>query len=70
MLQLITGATGFDDWEWGVTLLADDPAVLKEIVHEMRFDEASARYAEFGPFIVSLLDDPATVFARVGLVER
>ena len=70
VLQLITGATGLDDWEWGVTLLADDPAVLKEIVHEMRFDEASARYAEFGPFIVSLLDDPAAVFARVGLVER
>jgi len=70
VLQLITGATGLDDWEWGVTLLADDPAVLKEIVHEMRFDEASARFAEFGPFIVSLLDEPATVFSRVGLVER
>jgi chlorite dismutase len=67
VLQLITGATGLDDWEWGVTLLADDPAVLKEIVHEMRFDEASARYAEFGPFIVALLDEPAAVFARVGL---
>ena len=70
VLQLITGSTGIDDWEWGVTLLADDPAVLKEIVHEMRFDEASARYAEFGPFIVSLLDEPASVFSRVGLPIR
>ncbi len=38
VLQLITGSTGIDDWEWGVTLLADDPAALKEIVYEMRFD--------------------------------
>ena len=50
VLQLITGSTGLDDWEWGVTLLADDPKVLKEIVYEMRFDEVSARYGEFGPF--------------------
>ena len=50
VLQLITGSTGIDDWEWGVTLLADDPAALKEIVYEMRFDPVSARYAEFGPF--------------------
>ncbi len=67
VLQLITGATGLDDWEWGVTLLADDPVVLKDIVHEMRFDEVSARYSEFGPFIISLLDAPAAVFAGVGL---
>ena len=38
VLQLITGSTGLDDWEWGVTLLADDPVALKDIVHEMRFD--------------------------------
>ena len=54
ILQLITGATGLSDWEWGVTLLADDPKAIKDIVHEMRFDEASARYGEFGPFTVGL----------------
>ena len=48
--QLITGSTGLDDWEWGVTLWARRPEFLKEIVYTMRFDEASARYAEFGPF--------------------
>lgn len=48
--QLITVALGFDDWEWGVTLWAANPEYLKEIVYRMRFDEASARYAEFGPF--------------------
>ncbi len=67
VLQLITGATGMDDWEWGVTLFCDDPVVIKDIVHEMRFDEVSARYAEFGPFIISLLNDPETVFANTGL---
>lgn len=51
--QLITVALGFDDWEWGVTLWARSPEFLKEIVYRMRFDEASARYAEFGPFYVS-----------------
>lgn len=50
--QLITVALGFDDWEWGVTLWARRPEFLKEIVYKMRFDEASARYAEFGPFYV------------------
>jgi hydrogen peroxide-dependent heme synthase len=67
VLQLITGSTGLDDWEWGVTLLTDDPVVLKEIVNEMRFDEASARYAEFGPFFTGLLLDPREALARVGL---
>lgn len=67
VLQLITGSTGLDDWEWGVTLLADDPAVIKEIVNEMRFDPASARYAEFGPFVTGLVCDPAEALARVGL---
>lgn len=51
--QLITVSAGFDDWEWGVTLWARNPEFLKEIVYSMRFDEASARYAEFGPFYVS-----------------
>ena len=49
--QLITVGLGFDDWEWGVTLWAANPDFLKEIVYRMRFDEASARYAEFGPFL-------------------
>ncbi|HEX4143989.1 MAG TPA: hydrogen peroxide-dependent heme synthase [Pirellulales bacterium] len=51
--QLITVGLGFDDWEWGVTLWARNPEFLKEIVYRMRFDEASARYAEFGPFYTS-----------------
>jgi chlorite dismutase len=51
--QLITVALGLDDWEWGVTLWAKNPGFLKDIVYRMRFDEASARYAEFGPFYVS-----------------
>lgn len=67
VLQLITGSTGIDDWEWGVTLLADDPAALKEIVYEMRFDEVSARFAEFGPFYTGLVLEPREVLARVGL---
>ena len=52
--QIITGAIGLDDWEWGVDLFADDPRLFKQLVYEMRFDEASARYAEFGPFYVGL----------------
>ena len=67
VLQLITGSTGIDDWEWGVTLLADDPAALKDIVYEMRFDEVSARFAEFGPFVTGLVGDPPETLAAVGL---
>jgi chlorite dismutase len=52
--QIITGAVGFDDWEWGVDLFADDPLVFKKLIYELRFDEASAWYAEFGPFYVGL----------------
>ncbi|MDQ6631501.1 MAG: chlorite dismutase family protein, partial [Verrucomicrobiota bacterium] len=48
--QLITGSIGLDDWEWGVTLMAHQLGALKEIVFEMRFDEVTARYGEFGPF--------------------
>lgn len=48
--QVISGSIGFDDYEWGVDLYADDPLVFKKLVYEMRFDEASARYGEFGPF--------------------
>lgn len=67
VLQLITGATGLDDWEWGVTLLADDPVAVKDIVYEMRFDAASAKYALFGPFWVGLVMDPAEALERAGL---
>jgi peroxiredoxin len=67
VLQLITGSVGLDDWEWGVTLLADDPVVLKEIVNEMRFDDVSARYGEFGPFYTGLVAEPAEALERVGL---
>jgi len=52
--QIISGSIGFDNWEWGVDLFADDPLVFKKLIYEMRFDEASARYAGFGPFYLSL----------------
>ena len=50
--QIITGSIGFDDWEWGVDLFADDPLVFKRLIYEMRFDEVSAVYAQFGHFYV------------------
>lgn len=53
--QLVTVAMGIDDWEWGVTLWARNPEFLKDIVYRMRFDEASARYADFGPFYAGYL---------------
>lgn len=53
--QLITVGVGLEDWEWGVTLWARNPEYLKDIVYRMRFDEASARYAEFGPFYTSYI---------------
>jgi len=52
--QIISGSIGLDDWEWGVDLFADDPLVFKKLIYEMRFDEASADYAEFGPFYAGL----------------
>jgi hydrogen peroxide-dependent heme synthase len=52
--QIITGSIGFDDWEWGVDLFADDPLVFKRLIYEMRFDEVSAVYALFGAFYVSV----------------
>ncbi len=67
VLQLITGSTGLSDWEWGVTLLADDPRDLKEIVHEMRFDEVSSRYGEFGPFTVGLAAPFEDALALAGI---
>jgi len=52
--QIITGSIGFDDWEWGVDLFAEDPLVFKKLIYEMRFDEVSAVYALFGSFYVGL----------------
>jgi chlorite dismutase len=66
--QLITTSVGLDDWEWGVTLWARNPQFLKDIVYRMRFDEASARFAEFGPFYTSYIVSAAEMLAhcRVG----
>jgi len=52
--QIITGSIGFDDWEWGVDLFADDPLIFKKLIYEMRFDEVSAVYAAFGTFYVGV----------------
>jgi hydrogen peroxide-dependent heme synthase len=52
--QIISGSIGFDDWEWGVDLFADDPLVFKKLVYEMRFDEASAFYGLFGAFFIGM----------------
>jgi chlorite dismutase len=65
--QLITGSTGLDDWEWGVTLMAHQLDALKEIVYEMRFDEVSARYGEFGPFYINMRLNPADAWEHLGL---
>jgi peroxiredoxin len=50
--QIITGSVGLDDWEWGVTLFSDNPLTFKKLIYEMRFDEVSARFGEFGSFFV------------------
>lgn len=55
--QVISGSVGFDDYEWGVTLFADDIIHFKKLIYEMRFDEVSARYAEFGSFFIGTLLD-------------
>ncbi len=56
--QMITGSVGFDDWEWGVTLFSEDPLQFKKLVYEMRFDEVSAKFAEFGPFLLGVRVQP------------
>ncbi|MCZ8516803.1 heme-dependent peroxidase [Paenibacillus filicis] len=63
--QIITGSIGLDDWEWGVTLFADDALQFKKIVHEMRFDEGSARFGEFGDFYVGNLLDESKMAAML-----
>jgi hydrogen peroxide-dependent heme synthase len=65
--QLITGSTGLDDFEWGVTLMAHQTDALKEIVYEMRFDEVSARYGEFGPFYINLRLHPEDLWKHLHL---
>ncbi len=67
VLQLVTGSTGIDDHEWGVTLFAVHPDDLKECVYTMRFDEVSARYAEFGPFVTGVVATLDEVLAAVGV---
>ena len=64
--QVISGSIGFDDWEWGVDLFADDPLVFKKLVYEMRFDEASALYALFGTFYLGLRFPASEVGAFLG----
>ncbi len=67
ILQLITGSTGLDEHEWGVTLLAKDTIDIKAIVYEMRFDEVSARYAEFGDFTIGMQLPLDVLFRRICL---
>jgi hydrogen peroxide-dependent heme synthase len=67
VLQVVTGSTGLDDFEWGVTLFGVHPDDLKEVVYTMRFDEASALYAEFGPFYTGLVAPLGEVLSAVGL---
>jgi len=66
ILQVVTGSTGVDDYEWGVTLFGERPDDLKEVVYTMRYDRASAIYAEFGPFYMGMVDDIDVVLRRVG----
>ncbi|BAH45532.1 MULTISPECIES: hydrogen peroxide-dependent heme synthase [Brevibacillus] len=63
--QIIGGSVGFDDWEWGVTLFANDPLEFKHIVYEMRFDEVSARFGEFGNFLVGNILNEETLVKKL-----
>lgn len=67
VVQLVTGSTGIDDFEWGVTLFAVAPDDLKDCVHTMRFDQASARYADFGPFYTGVIAPVEEVLTLCGL---
>ncbi len=67
LVQLITASTGLDDYEWGVTLFATRPDDLKDVVYTMRFDEASAVYAEFGPFYTGIVGPAGDVLTEIGL---
>ena len=65
VVQIIQGSVGLDDWEWGVTLFADDPIVFKKLIYEMRFDPASSRFALFGPFFVGVRLAPEALGAAL-----
>ena len=67
ILQLITGSTGLDEFEWGVTLLAKATIDIKSIVYEMRFDEVTARYGEFGDFYIGMQLPLDVLFRRICL---
>jgi chlorite dismutase len=67
LVQLITASTGLDDYEWGVTLFANRPDDLKDVVYTMRFDEASAIYADFGAFYTGMIASPDEVLTSLGV---
>jgi len=67
VVQVVTGSTGLDDYEWGVTLFATAPDDLKEVVYTMRFDKASALYAEFGPFYTGMVAPVTEVLEQLGI---
>ena len=67
VLQVVTGSTGVDDFEWGVTLFAQHPDDLKEVVYTMRYDKASAIYAEFGPFYTGIVDELEVVLEHLDI---
>ena len=67
IVQLITGSTGLDDFEWGVTLFGVHPDDLKDTVYSMRFDEVSTRFAEFGPFYSGIIGPIEQVLAQAGV---
>jgi hydrogen peroxide-dependent heme synthase len=67
IVQLVTGSTGLDDYEWGVTLFGVHPDDLKACVYTMRYDKASTHYAEFGPFYTGMVAELPDVLRRVGV---
>jgi chlorite dismutase len=67
VLQVITGSTGLDDFEWGVTLFAVHPTDLKDVVYTMRYDRASAVYAEFGTFYTGMVGGLSEVLNAAGV---
>ena len=67
VLQVVTGSTGLDDYEWGVTLFCQRPDDIKEVVYTMRFDEASAKYGDFGTFYVGTVGTVAQVCDAIGV---
>jgi chlorite dismutase len=69
VVQIIQGSVGLDDWEWGVTLFAEDPVVFKKLIYEMRFDPASSRFALFGPFYVGMRCAPADLGPALGVAS-